>query len=125
MSSSELESESVILPKRSSIPENQKLLRSLIISGRMSFEPSSNDSSFSRFPSLRALLLVDHAESDRFLESLGKLKHLRFLFLSCTDNPLQCRFWASKSENDWGGQEPAVKVHITTGLWLEPAVSGR
>jgi len=80
MSSSELESESVILPKRSSIPENQKLLRSLIISGRMSFEPSSNDSSLSRFPSLRALLLVDHAESDRFLESLGKLKHMRFLF---------------------------------------------
>jgi hypothetical protein len=84
ISSPELESESVILPKWSSIPENQKLLRSLIISGRMSFETSYNDSSLSRFPSLRALLVYG-AESDRFLESLVKLKHLRFLLLQQSD----------------------------------------
>ncbi|TVU04015.1 hypothetical protein EJB05_50432, partial [Eragrostis curvula] len=73
----------VVLPDWNSISEKQELLRSLIIKGRMKFEPGI-DSSLNRFPSLPVLMLR-YAESDRFVESLAKLKHLRFLLLSCTD----------------------------------------
>nr|CAB3489600.1 unnamed protein product [Digitaria exilis] len=81
------ESESAVLPDWNSIAEKQELLRSLILSGRMKFEPSAStdSSSTNRLPSLR-MLWVRYAESDRFVhESLGKLKHLRFLYLSNTD----------------------------------------
>ncbi|KAL6653842.1 hypothetical protein ACP70R_008766 [Stipagrostis hirtigluma subsp. patula] len=47
------------------------------------FEPS-DDPSLSRFSSLRTLVVL-HAESDRFVESLCKLKHLRFLHLESTN----------------------------------------
>lgn len=49
--------------------EKQEFLESFIIFGRMSLEPSSNDSSLSRFHSLPTLRVV-HTESDRVLESL-------------------------------------------------------
>ncbi|TVU04002.1 hypothetical protein EJB05_50418 [Eragrostis curvula] len=81
------ESESAVLPDWSSISENQELLRSLIICGRMKSGPStSTDSSLKiSLPSLR-MLYVRGAESDRFVkESLAKLKHLRFLFLGDTN----------------------------------------
>lgn len=68
----------------SSISEKQELLRSLIINGRMNFGASAGDYSLSVFPSLRALFLI-HAESDRLVQSLSKLKHLRFLRLESTD----------------------------------------
>ncbi|TVU04011.1 hypothetical protein EJB05_50427, partial [Eragrostis curvula] len=81
------ESESAVLPDSSSISENQELLRSLIICGRMKSGPStSTDSSLKiSLPSLR-MLFVMGAESDRFVkESLAKLKHLRFLWLEDTN----------------------------------------
>ncbi|CAL4992579.1 unnamed protein product [Urochloa decumbens] len=62
----------------------QELLRSLIINARMKFGANTGDYSLSKFPSLRALFVI-HAESDRFVESLGKLKHLRYLRLENTD----------------------------------------
>lgn len=76
-------SESEITELLESEPE---LLRTLIINGRMNLETSNTSSDFalSRFGSLRALF-VRHAESDRFKESLGKLKHLRFLYLYGTN----------------------------------------
>ncbi|KAL6653843.1 hypothetical protein ACP70R_008767 [Stipagrostis hirtigluma subsp. patula] len=73
----------VVLPEWGGISRKQELLRSLIIKGRIQFGPSNNPS-LSRFPSLRALF-VAHAESERFVESLCKLKHLRFLHLEDTD----------------------------------------
>ncbi|TVU23009.1 hypothetical protein EJB05_32735, partial [Eragrostis curvula] len=81
------ESESAVLPDWSSISENQELLRSLIICGRMKFGPStSTDSSLKiSLPSLR-MLFVMGAESDRFVVNyLTKLKHLRYLLLGSTD----------------------------------------
>jgi len=74
--------ESMVLPEWSSISQKQELLRSLIIHGKMKFEPT--DSCLGMFPSLRALY-VSQAEFDRFVESLSKLRHLRFLFLHNTD----------------------------------------
>ncbi|KAL6654474.1 hypothetical protein ACP70R_007939 [Stipagrostis hirtigluma subsp. patula] len=81
--STESQLDEVVLPEWGSISRKQELLRSLMIKGRIQFEPS-NDPSLSRFLSLRALF-VTHAESDRFVESLRKLKHLRFLHLEHTD----------------------------------------
>ncbi|WVZ50383.1 hypothetical protein U9M48_001641 [Paspalum notatum var. saurae] len=78
----ESESSSVALPDWSNISGKQELLRTLIIHGRIKFEP--RDSSLSIFPSLRALY-VSHAEMDRFVDSLPKLKHIRFLRLIGTD----------------------------------------
>ncbi|TVU04014.1 hypothetical protein EJB05_50430, partial [Eragrostis curvula] len=81
------ESESAVLPDWSSISENQELLRSLIICGKMKSGPStSTDSSLKiSLPSLRMLFVIG-AESDRFVkESLAKLKHLRFLCLGDTN----------------------------------------
>ncbi|KAL6654480.1 hypothetical protein ACP70R_007945 [Stipagrostis hirtigluma subsp. patula] len=81
--STESRLDAVVLPEWGSISRKQELLRSLIIKGRIQFGPSNNPS-LSRFPSLRALF-VAHAESERFVESLCKLKHLRFLHLEDTD----------------------------------------
>ena len=74
--------ESMVLPEWSSISQKQELVRSLIIHGKMKFEPT--DSCLGMFPSLRALY-VSQAEFDRFVESLSKLRHLRFLYLEDTD----------------------------------------
>ncbi|KAL6654475.1 hypothetical protein ACP70R_007940 [Stipagrostis hirtigluma subsp. patula] len=81
--STESRLDAVALPEWGSFSRKQELLRSLIIKGRVQFGPSNNPS-LSRFPSLRALF-VAHAESERFVESLCKLKHLRFLHLEDTD----------------------------------------
>ncbi|KAJ1277154.1 hypothetical protein BS78_05G272900 [Paspalum vaginatum] len=81
---SESNSEASIVPDWSSIFEKQEFLRSLIICDRMKFERNTSDCWFSRFPSLRVIFLFE-SESDRFLWSLGKLKHLRFLLLWRTD----------------------------------------
>ncbi|KAJ1256560.1 hypothetical protein BS78_K007800 [Paspalum vaginatum] len=78
----ESESSLVVLPDWSSISGKQELLRTLIIHGRIKFEP--RDSSLSIFPSLRALYVL-RAEMDRFVDSLSKLKHLRFLRLIGTN----------------------------------------
>ncbi|TVU49042.1 hypothetical protein EJB05_00333 [Eragrostis curvula] len=78
---------SAVKPDWNSVSEKQELLRSLIIIGRIKFEPSaSTDSSLrNRLPSL-LMLWVRHAESNRFVhESLAKLRHLRFLYLDNTD----------------------------------------
>jgi len=80
----ESESDATVLPDWSSIFEKQEFLRSLIICDRMKFEPKGSDCWLSRFPSLRVMFLYQ-AESDRFMGSLGKLRHLRFLLLWRTD----------------------------------------
>jgi hypothetical protein len=89
--STELVSSSMALPEWSSISsERHKLLRSLIINGRVKFDapPTAaaavGEPTLASFPSLRALL-VRHAETERFVESLCSLRHLRFLHLDSTD----------------------------------------
>jgi hypothetical protein len=85
--STELESSSMALPEWSSISGNHKLLRSLIINGRVKFDAptaATKEPTLSSFPSLRALY-VRHAETERFVESLCSLRHLRFLHLDSTD----------------------------------------
>ena len=94
--STELESSSsVALPEWSSISsERHKLLRSLIINGRVKFDAPptagaaaaavAGEPTLASFPSLRALL-ARHAETERFAESLCSLRHLRFLHLDSTD----------------------------------------
>lgn len=91
--STELESSSsVALPEWSSISsERHKLLRSLIINGRVKFDAPptagaavAGEPTLASFPSLRALL-ARHAETERFVESLCSLRHLRFLHLDSTD----------------------------------------
>ncbi|KAL6653862.1 hypothetical protein ACP70R_008786 [Stipagrostis hirtigluma subsp. patula] len=79
----EQESDSMVSTEWNAISGKQELLRSLIINCRTNFDPST-DYSCSRFPSLRTLY-VAHANSDRLVGSLCKLKHLRFLYLEDTD----------------------------------------
>ncbi|KAL6653880.1 hypothetical protein ACP70R_008804 [Stipagrostis hirtigluma subsp. patula] len=79
----EQESDSMVSTEWNAIFGKQELLRSLIINCRTNFDPST-DYSCSRFPSLRTLY-VAHANSDRLVGSLCKLKHLRFLYLEDTD----------------------------------------
>ncbi|KAL6654502.1 hypothetical protein ACP70R_007967 [Stipagrostis hirtigluma subsp. patula] len=79
----EQESDSMVSTEWNAISGKQELLRSLIINCRTNFDPST-DYSLSRFPSLRTLY-VAHANSDRLVGSLCKLKHLRFLYLKDTD----------------------------------------
>ncbi|KAL6627118.1 hypothetical protein ACP70R_030844 [Stipagrostis hirtigluma subsp. patula] len=82
-----IDSESSVVVEWESILGNQESLRSLIINGRISFDTGggrNGDCSVSGFPSLRALYWA-YAESNRFLESLGELRHLRFLHLYSTD----------------------------------------
>ncbi|KAL6653894.1 hypothetical protein ACP70R_008818 [Stipagrostis hirtigluma subsp. patula] len=82
--STESDSPSMVLPEWSSISENHELLRSLIIDGRIKFDASTTNPSLSSFPSLR-VLLVRQAETQRFLETLCNLRHLKFLHLDGTD----------------------------------------
>ncbi|KAJ1256899.1 hypothetical protein BS78_K276600 [Paspalum vaginatum] len=87
----EIKASAAALPDWSIISEKQERLRSLFACGRMKYEPDnstagdwcmSNDSN--RFPSLR-VLFVRFADSERFVGSLGNLRHLRFLILWETD----------------------------------------
>ncbi|XP_066340805.1 putative disease resistance RPP13-like protein 1 [Miscanthus floridulus] len=88
--STELESSSMALPEWSRISGKHRLLRSLIINGRVEFNAPTGaaavagEPTLASFPSLRALL-VRHAETERFVESLCSLRHLRFLHLDSTD----------------------------------------
>ncbi|KAL6653845.1 hypothetical protein ACP70R_008769 [Stipagrostis hirtigluma subsp. patula] len=125
--STESQLDAVVLPEWGSISRKQELLRSLIIKGRIQFEPS-DDPSLSRFPSLRTLF-VAHAEFDRFVESLCKLKHLRFLHLEHTDITRlpedidKMKFVEHISLSDcpnFAGQLPSniLKLERLRGLWI-------